>query len=66
MTNTKPLKEFLQDALEEEEKQTYLLKAVSWHREWLRKYGHETSYKLVRVCRVISLRVVWYHESGIM
>jgi hypothetical protein len=45
VTNTKPLKEFLQNSLEEGEKKTYD-KAPQMQVEWLRKrYGGDRNYK---------------------
>ena len=50
MKNTKPLKEFLQDALTNDEKKRYHT-ASEWQNEWLRKYGripgewYKTMYK---------------------
>ena len=45
MTNTKPMKEFLQDSLEEDERKTYS-KAPVLQAEWLRtKYGGDRNYK---------------------
>ena len=50
MKNTKPLKDFLQDALTEDEKKHYLT-ASKWHNDWLGKYGrnqgewYKTMYK---------------------
>ena len=45
MTNTKPMKDFLQDSLEEDERKTYS-KAPALQMEWLRtKYGGDRNYK---------------------
>ena len=38
MKNTKPLKDFLQDAVTDDEKKHYFT-APKWHNEWLGKYG---------------------------
>ena len=55
MKNTIPLKEFLQNALSEEEKKPYGT-AGKWHSEWLSKYGknnpeaYKAMYRYYAVC----------------
>ena len=57
MKNTKPLKEFLQDALTEEERKRYLT-ASKWHNEWLGKYGKSPGewYR-------VMYRYSWMHNT---
>ena len=51
MKNTKPLKEFLQEALADDEKKHYS-NASKWHNEWLGKYGRNQGewYKAMYRC----------------
>ena len=45
MKNTKPLKEFLKGAMEENEQETYQ-KATVWHVDWLKK-KYEEKYQVM-------------------
>lgn len=63
MKNTKPLKEFLQDAVEDEEKVEYR-RASELHSHWL-KSKHQDSYKVMyRLVGVVCRMWVWSVGDG--
>ena len=51
MKNTKPLKDFLQDALTDDQEKKHYSNASKWQGDWLAKYGNTAAEKYKNMYR---------------
>jgi hypothetical protein len=56
MKNTKPLKDFLQDALADDQEKKHYSNASKWQNDWLAKYGDSAPQKYKAMYRYAHKR----------